>query len=70
MALYFFKPLDLGYATEHAAGRVVARRPESQAPSRMGCVVDSVAHPARDGSDGCCYLTTASLAGCSRQQQQ
>lgn len=28
----------------------------------MGCVVDSVARPARDGSDGCCYLTTAPLA--------
>ncbi len=28
----------------------------------MGCVVDSVAHPARDDSDGCCYLTTAFLA--------
>ena len=70
MALYSSKPLDLGSATEHTAGRVVARRPESQALSRMGCVVDSVAHPARDGSDGCCYLTTAALAGCGGRQQQ
>lgn len=62
MALYSFKPLDLRSATEPSAGRVVARRPESQVPSRMGCVVDSVARPARDGSDGCCYLTTAFLA--------
>ena len=37
--------------------RVVARRPVSRPASRMGCVVDSTARPARDGSDGCCYLT-------------
>lgn len=70
MALYPFKPLYRGSATEQSAGRVVARRPESRALSRMGCVVDSVTRPARDGSDGCCYLTTASLAGCGSQQQQ
>lgn len=70
MALYPFKPLYLGSATEQSAGRVVARRPESRALSRMRCVVDSVTRPVRDGSDGCCYLTTASLAGCGSQQQQ
>lgn len=56
MALYPFKPSDLGSATKRSAGRVVAKLPESRCPSRMGCVVDSVSHPARDGSDGCCYV--------------
>lgn len=65
IALYLCKPLNLGSATEWRAGRVVARRPEIWAPSRMGCVVDSVTRPARDGSEGCCYLTTVSLAGSS-----
>lgn len=63
MALYSFKLLDLGSATEQSADRVVARRPEILALSRMGRVVDSVA---RDGSDGCCYLTAASLAACGQ----
>lgn len=70
MALYPYKSLDLGSASEQSVGRVVARRPASRAVSRMGCVVDSTTRPARDGSDGCCYLTPASLAGCGSQQQQ
>lgn len=69
MALYPYKSLDLGSACEQRVGRVVARRPVSRAVSRMGCVVDSMTRPARDGSDGCCYLTPASLAGCGSQQQ-
>lgn len=63
MALYPYKSLDLGSASEQRVARVVARRPASRAVSRMGCVVDSMTGPARDGSDGCCYLTPASLAG-------
>lgn len=51
------KSLDLGSASEQSVARVVARRPASRAASRMGCVVDSTTRPARDGSDGCCYLT-------------
>lgn len=70
MALYPSKPLNLGSATKLSAGRVVAMRQGSQALLRMGCVVDSVTCPARDGSDGCCYLTTASLTGFDSQQQE
>lgn len=55
---------------QHNVGRVVARRPESQAPARMGCVVDSVAHPSRDGSDGGRSLTAVFLHGYGSQQLQ
>lgn len=58
MALCPFKPPDLSSAAVWSAGRVVAKLPERCCPSRMGCVVDSVSHPARDGSDGGCYVTT------------
>lgn len=69
MILYSFKPLDLGSATEHSGlgitwAVLLPGDQRAKLLSRMGCVVDSVARPARDGSDGCCYLTTAFLAGC------
>lgn len=65
MALCPFKPSDRSSAAVRSAGRVVAKLPESRCPSRMGCVVDSVSCPARDGSDGCCYVTTG-FSGCWR----
>lgn len=58
MASCPFKPSDRSSAAMWSAGRVVAKLPESRCPSRMGCVVDSVSRPARDGSDGGCYVTT------------
>lgn len=58
MALCPFKPSDRSSAAVWSAGRVVAKLPVSRCPSRMGCVVDSVSRPARDGSDGGCYVIT------------
>lgn len=58
MALCPFKPSDRSSAAVWSAGRVVAKLPGSRCPPRMGCVVDSMSRPARDGSDGGCYVTT------------